>query len=554
LSLGVGLLFTSWALSQNLSTLPFDWSGQNGVITVDGALFWNRDWNAGLLFFDGSFASYPARYGSQFQRTFSPQIPSHYSWSDSLPDSAYVTTFVDYRRGDYLFDQLEIHSTLANPSNALEIYGFKRSYGGPWGQFYQQPQGPVGPIQQSYRLDYHSREGPREWGSAAAYLVTNSGLPDTAFTKRGSHREQITTATLLYQYHGNSWTWFSHGSLFNQVTQLKSTILPSPGTRYFTRGRLHNRWSKLSTSGHRWDLGVVANIQDYSFTSLGYKQRAWALFYGGRRAPWGELQLGFGKGPGETEPYVSFKSHTIWSGIELGLRYLREPRPRLISYWQPNEGQFFENWSRARLSLSREGSRLDWGGDIMYTQVDNYFPLHDDLVGNAPITAQAMTYSLRTNLRLFGTWYLRGAVRLTTPQDPLSDGIGQYFLVGLNGRQGFFADKMDARLNIWVERWTDRDTTLGFHPFQNIPFQTRTIKNPLSENWVVHFQISAQVSSLKMTYRVDNVLYAIKPLALKLFPGLKEEDLWLRNNYFLNGIQYPLARMVSFQIEWEFKD
>jgi len=548
------LWLAAGVLSQEISTLPFDWSGQNGVITVDGSLFWNRDWNAGLLFFDGSFTSYPARYGPRFQHTFSPQTPTSYPRLDSLPDSAYVTTLVDYRRGDYLYDQLEIHSTLANPSNALKIYGFKRSYGGPWGQFYQQPQGPEGPIQQSYRLDYRSREGPREWGSAVAYLVTNSGLPDTSFTRRGSHREQITNATLLYQYRGSSWTWVSHGSLFNQATRLNSNFSPSTGTRYFTRGRLHNRWSILSTTDHRWDLGVVANIQDYSFTSLGYKQRGWALFYGGRRASWGELQLGLSKGPEETKPYISFQSHAKWSGIELGLSYLREPRPSLIPFWQPHEGHFFETWSRARLSFSRDGPRLDWEGDIMHTQVDNYFPLHDGLVEDASITAQAVMYAFKASLQLFGTWYLRGSFRVTTPQDPLSDGVGQYFLIGLNGQKRFFTDRMDTRLNIWVERWSNRDTTLGFHPFQNIPFQVNDLPNPLSENWVVHFQISAQVATLKMIYKVDNVLYAIKPLALKMFPGLKEEDLWLRNNYFFNGIEYPLARMVSFQIEWEFKD
>lgn len=551
---GVWILLVTGVSSQEVSILPFDWSGQNGLISVDGSLFWNRDWNSDLLFFDGSFASYPGRYGPRFQRTFTPQLPTTISRLDSLPDSAFVTTLVDYRRGDYLYDQLEIHSTLANPSSTLELYGFKRSYGGPWGQFYQQPQGPEGPIQQSYRLDYRSREGPREWGSAVAYFVTNSGLPDTSYTKRGSHRDHITTATLRYQYHGSSWTWFSRGSLFNQVTRVQSTLLPSRGTRYFTRGRLHNRWSTASATGRQWDLGVVANVQDYSFTSLGYKQRGWALFYGGRLAPWGELQLGLGKGPQEVEPYVSLQSHASWSGMQLEVHYLREPRPRLISYWRPNAGPFFENWSRVNLSLSRMGSRLAWQGQIMYNGVNKYFPLNDDVVGDTSVAAQAVTYALKMNLRLVGTWHVRGLFRVTTPQDPLSDGVGQYFLAGLNGQKEFFTGKMDTRFDVWMERWSARDTTLSFHPVQNIPFQVRNLKNPLSGSWVVHFQISAQVSSLKMTYRVDNVLYAIKSLALRMFPGLDEEDLWLRNNYFLNGVQYPQARLVSFQIEWEFKD
>ena len=55
-------LFTR-LFSQTQYTIPFDWGGQNGLLIQDGALFWNRSWTSGVLLFDGTYASYPNRYG-----------------------------------------------------------------------------------------------------------------------------------------------------------------------------------------------------------------------------------------------------------------------------------------------------------------------------------------------------------------------------------------------------------------------------------------------------------------------------------------------------------
>ncbi|MED5248217.1 MAG: hypothetical protein VX887_02730, partial [Candidatus Neomarinimicrobiota bacterium] len=49
--------------SQEQITIPFDWSGQNGILIQDGILFSNQSWSSGILSFDGIYSSYPARYG-----------------------------------------------------------------------------------------------------------------------------------------------------------------------------------------------------------------------------------------------------------------------------------------------------------------------------------------------------------------------------------------------------------------------------------------------------------------------------------------------------------
>ena len=66
--LWIGILFGE----RTIHILPFDWSGQNGLISVNGQLFWNQDWMSGPLYFDGTFSNYPLRYGSSYFESFQP--------------------------------------------------------------------------------------------------------------------------------------------------------------------------------------------------------------------------------------------------------------------------------------------------------------------------------------------------------------------------------------------------------------------------------------------------------------------------------------------------
>ena len=57
-------------IAQNSYLIPFDWGGQNGMIITDGSLFWNQAWNSGMLLFDGTYSTYPNRYGPHITRKF----------------------------------------------------------------------------------------------------------------------------------------------------------------------------------------------------------------------------------------------------------------------------------------------------------------------------------------------------------------------------------------------------------------------------------------------------------------------------------------------------
>ena len=164
--------------SQSLDPIPFDWSGQNGMSTYGGLLLWNRDWNSNKLFFDGTFQSYPLRFGEEISQD------ATLSHTDALrnisfPDSSETHTSFDYRQGDYLYDQLNLHAEFSRPNQIMKWNGFKRSYGGPFSQFIQpenQSTLALTPNQQSYSLYYLSKMNNRISVLSIGRFITDSGL------------------------------------------------------------------------------------------------------------------------------------------------------------------------------------------------------------------------------------------------------------------------------------------------------------------------------------------------------------------------------------------
>ncbi len=68
--------------------IPYDWSGQYGAISNGGRLMWNQDWSVGVLFFDGTFANYPTRFGTSYNNNFELlNIDDFYKSLSSFSDS-----------------------------------------------------------------------------------------------------------------------------------------------------------------------------------------------------------------------------------------------------------------------------------------------------------------------------------------------------------------------------------------------------------------------------------------------------------------------------------
>ena len=72
----------------------------------------------------------------------------------------------------------------------------------------------------------------------------------------------------------------------------------------------------------------------------------------------------------------------------------------------------------------------------------------------------------------------------------------------------------------------------------------------LSDIWLLNFDVSATISTMTITWSVRNILQAIEPFALKMFPDKQEGDFLIQHNSTFP----PMGRLVSFGIHWTFKD
>ncbi|MCK4904497.1 MAG: hypothetical protein KAS35_07370, partial [Candidatus Marinimicrobia bacterium] len=82
--------------------IPYDWSGQYGIMTNNGRLMWNQDWGIGVLLIDGTFTNYPTRFGSSYKNNFKlSSTADFYKELHSFPDSSQIKSRIDYYRGDF---------------------------------------------------------------------------------------------------------------------------------------------------------------------------------------------------------------------------------------------------------------------------------------------------------------------------------------------------------------------------------------------------------------------------------------------------------------------
>ncbi|MCJ7802467.1 MAG: hypothetical protein MUP82_08950, partial [Candidatus Marinimicrobia bacterium] len=185
-------LFIAMLFGQS-DDIPYDWSGQYGVISNNGRLMWNQDWTLGVLLIDGTFANYPTRFGSSYKNNFELLNTSDfYQGLHSFPDSSQIKSRIDYYRGDFSYDQLEIDAEFAEKNSVISLNGFKRTYKGPYGQ-YIDTQGGNNPLQQSYRLDYSSKDKDENLDISIGHFITDSRL-NLSDPADFIHKEKIVSA------------------------------------------------------------------------------------------------------------------------------------------------------------------------------------------------------------------------------------------------------------------------------------------------------------------------------------------------------------------------
>ncbi len=517
--------------------LPFDWSGQNGLLSVNGQLFWNHDWMSGPLYFDGTFSNFPLRFGPSYLHSFQPDKAGEVPKMESIPDSAQISSSFDYRKGDYLFDQLDVQAGFSDGTRLLKMNGFKRSYAGSFGQ-YVQPEGILTPNQQSYRLDYLASFDTEKVQASVAHFVTNSGLPDSIMN---GHHENITTvAGISYSKTDTTKTFQVFGSQFNQERRVELSSIFT----YLNRTHLHFRWT--------WNayktVGFFADKQSIMQDEL--RDLKWVTIYGGLNGERLTTSLG-GSFLSEGKSYAIYlKSSFSLQGksweINTGLSYNTKPAHIALI----DTSQMFETWSRVHLNIEKRICLF------RFQSANNFGSVAHSGSGSNP---NYLSSELSMSWEIYSKWTVSGMVGMyetlwnnssLVENTPLTDGFRRKIQFSIKGSQPFFHGNMMVHTKLRVNGNLNREQNYGYDFVNAIPIQEENQSYPLPDYWVAHFEISAVVSKMTLIWKVQNVLNAYEPTAREIYPGLNNDYVWIRNNRDF----YPMGQLISFSVLWNFEN
>ncbi|MEE9189305.1 MAG: hypothetical protein V3U16_00865 [Candidatus Neomarinimicrobiota bacterium] len=532
--------------------IPYDWSGQFGIVIVDGRLLWNHDWSYGPLLYDGSFTADPGRFGEDYQNNFRLEIPGRSSSQPVFADSSQIQSTLNYYRGDYSYDQLELTIDFKNVNRSYRWYGFKRAYEGIYGQYARPDQRRV-PLQQSYRFDYISQTDHELFRASVAVHVSDVQL---VFNEQDDFKqnEENIIAGFDYNYTFGNWKFIAAGSLHNQRNDFRMLTSISRSILKLNRTNVRTGLSYQMDKSRTLLFELQSSWQNIDQTVLSNSYWSWQRFWSGIKTDL--INVGIGGTYASQEdiiPLIFMEIKTADLGALHGnARLYYDGKPRHPLFREVSEGKSFETWllgdftagvARNNYGINSTISySKNFDGDRVYLESGNHI--------YSPEEEQQITLSLGGTLNLFKQWGIGGSINHTIGDNSLYNGFGDRAKIEIFGTERLFKGKMEAGFKFWGEGFFNRDTEILFDMMNNVPITIVHDEQNLPDYWVFNFSISAKVSNFIISWTLRNVANATESLVRQVFSELGEEYIWINNSS-----TFPvLGSFASFRIIWRLQD
>lgn len=533
-------LITSLFYSQNIIERPYDWSGQYGSSTVNSRLFWNSDWTSGPLLFDGTYTFYPQRYGDHIKSRFalltSNQFPQT---SHQIQDSTFSKSSFDYKDGDYNYDQLALDLDYNKPKKYIGLHGFKRSYAGRNGQFFH-PRGMTVPLQQSYTLEYVSEKNGWLLDAAAARLITESGIPDTSLYN-GLFEDEILAAGILTKSPGDKLQWTSHLALFQQWRRVDLSWYSNRKSQYINRTFWHNQLKGFEIEVFDMSFGLDLNTQSITKLDTIRRQTNWATSY--TKIKWNRINVYYGGtffDNGESPRYLSVEYFKSWKVFSANAKYSDQFKPTHLRIWEADHDNMIERLILSEFSANAEFKNARTGL--------NYYSGVSEI--NSIRKGFYSTFEFYGQFDFLKYMSFKGSYSFQKGNYYLSDGIGNKVYFQLNFEKDRFFNRFDLSVKFYGEGLLNREDTDLLSPLDGVPIEPIRSSMSIPDIWLLHFDVSATISTMTITWSMRNILQAIEPTALQMFPNKEAGDFLVQYNSTLP----PMGRLVMFNIYWAFKD
>jgi len=523
-------LFSISIFANEFINYPFDWTNHFGVISKNGRVIWNDDWKYGILFFDGTFTNYPKRYGLDINKDFTIYNNSSPRYQEPKLDSAYVNTRVQYTQGDYYLDMLSVNSTYADKIRLLTMNGYKKTYTGPYADY---SLGIIKPIQQSYFIEYNTTH----FQATIGHFLTSSGIPDSS--TNGSLNDRIFNASILTKGAIGNWKWTFHGSQFNQKYEVQHSSWDNPSIQHLTRSMIEAKIVNVIKDSISIDFGFSGNLRGlsdiYSFSSTEWGSIYSNIFIRNFNVKGGVssinnnynhfLKLLFDLG--EEDKGVSFEaSRKIKPSYEFMPSNINNSHSVITNYLCLN----------ARYSLSRFNIMTNiFSHKFLQTYNDKLEILGSDI---------------NLNFSISDNWTLSGYLRHLKNTNILTDGIGDLIEFSISGNEKLFNNNMILFFDLGFTGWINRNSEISFNPFYCTPILIEDPDFILEDQWNLKSTISLKVSSLKISWKMNNILSALQ----SKIDSIDEEKTMIINNYLLHQNNRNMGRLMEIHIDWYFSD
>ena len=505
---------------------------------------WNEDWTSGILFFDGTFAHYPKRFGSVISSDFGVVRFGQIFKTENTLDSSYVDTRVKYTQGDYFLDMLSLTANFSDGTRLITWNGFKKTYGGPYGQYIF---GTIKPIQQSYLLKYKTNR----LNLAIGHFNTSSGIPDTSVN--GSMSDRIINASIQIRGSDVNWDWQLHGSQYNQKYNIQHSSWSMPESNYLTRTRIQGKLIRNISGNKRIYAGFEGNIQGLSNPGR-FRSRDWGIVFTG--IAWQNFTLAGGSVRISNEITTYFQTNYQNQDAQGGfvIEINNKPKPVHILFWSSVEDSLaFENWQSLSINTWKSIFQLTFHGKIFFTSVQeiNQCQINSELdrsINKAKPNIRGGEIGIRWSG--FRNWVFSGSFRHVIEPSIITDGIGDWLDFRIVGKEKVFKRNMNMSFTVGLTGWLNRDPAISFDPFVGIPLKVNDSAYSLGDRWILQAEVAAKVASLTVTWRMNNVLRSLQPI-LDVIPM---EESWITTNYIMHNEQRQLGRLMEIVIDWYFLD
>jgi len=529
-------LFLSGLFGQTVDS-PYDWSGQFGMSSLNGRIFWNTDWTSGPLLFDGVYTHYPSRYGHTISNYFQPTITNQIPISiNEISDTTSTTTILNYERGDYNYDLLAINIDFESPNRYVGLHGFKRSYAGREGQYFH-PKGNASPLQQTYRVDYRSENKGWSFDASAARLITESGLPDSG-SVNGLFKDEILTSGIITQSPREKLQWSSHLALFQQRRKIDASWYSNKRKQYINRFRWHNQFSGVSMGRLKPLIGVDMNFQSISKNDSIHREIYWHTFYGKFDINGLETSVGLMLIEKKVTNYLNIIYMKSFRKFEIRGMFEESSKPyhnNLII----NGNEIVKN------RISRLNIKNVFGGIVIGLTADYISMKYNKRKYYTFQSGFLVKSNLFKHLSFSSSYYFREGQTL------LFDGIKNVVKFDLQYKKSNVLNRFALKMNLSGEGFLNREKSIGFNPIDSFPYEFHILDSDNPDDiWLLNAEASITISSMTISWSIKNILQAIEPTSLKLFPEKQAGDFLIQHNQTFP----PMGRLVMFGIHWTFKD